>query len=253
MARMNGTMSSERIANTAYWVGDRLGNRFLSPPSRALGYYTNHGPRDTRRIALTFDDGPCRGSTEELLDTMAVLDVRGTFFCVGVNVETNPDVLRRIESDGHTIGNHSYRHSRRAGLSPRNRDHIERGETAIVDVLGKAPRLYRPPWGWLVPWEGRRLRQLGYTIVGWDVYTVDWQIPEPDAAEVAASAIRDTRPGSIFALHDAFPLKMSWSKTVTVDAVRRIVPALRAQGYEFVTVDELLGVEPYAERRPARR
>ncbi len=180
---------------------------------------------------------------------MAELDVKGTFFCVGENVRMNPDLLRREDAEGHTIGNHSLRHSRGAGLSARDTSHIEQGEQAIVDVLGKVPQLYRPPWGWLVPWEGRRLHDRGYTIIGWDVYTLDWQIPEPDPADVAADAIRDTQPGSIYAFHDAFPLEEHWDKTVTTETVRRIVPRLRDEGYEFVTVDELLGIQAYRDCR----
>lgn len=237
-----------KLNDLVYAVGDPLLTKLLSPPYGGRPHYTNHGPRTARRVALTFDDGPCRGSTERLLDALGDMGVPGTFFCVGENVVMNPELVERIDREGHVVGSHSQRHSRGAGLSFGDVEHIERAERSISDVLDRRPALYRPPWGWLTPWEGRRLKTRGYTIVGWDVYTLDWQIPEPDAQAVADHAVADTRPGSIYCFHDAYPLVAEWDKSVTVDAVRRLVPAVRAMDYEFVTVDELLGVDAY---RPA--
>ena len=239
-----------KMNDLVYAVGDPVLTKLLSPPWGGRSHYTNHGPRTTECVALTFDDGPCRGSTERLLDALGELDVPGTFFCVGENVAMNPGIVERIDRDGHVVGSHSQRHSRGAGLSFRDVEHIDSAESAISDILGRSPALYRPPWGWLTPWEGRRLKARGYTIVGWDVYTLDWKVPEPDPIEVADQAIADTQPGSIYCLHDAFPLVAEWNKSVTVEAVRLLVPAMRDQGYEFVTVDRLLDVDPY---RPAQR
>jgi peptidoglycan-N-acetylglucosamine deacetylase len=237
-----------KLGDLVYAVGDPVLTKLLSPPYGGRPHYVYHGPRTAKQVALTFDDGPCRGSTEALLDALGELGAPGTFFCVGENVAMNPTILERIDREGHTVGSHSQRHSRGAGLSLRDTEHIESAEAAIEAVLGRRPALYRPPWGWLTPWEARRLRARGYTIVGWDVYTLDWQIPEPDPIDVASAAIGDTKPGSIYCFHDAFPLVAEWTKSVTVESVRRLVPAVRAMGYEFVTVDRLLGVDAY---RPA--
>ncbi len=105
-------------------------------------------------------------------------------------------------------------------LSISDVDHIDAAEREIESVLGRRPTLYRPPWGWLTPWEGRRLHRRGDTVVGWDVYTLDWKIPEPDPADVVRAAIADTKPGSIYCLHDAFPLVEQWEKAVTAATVR---------------------------------
>jgi len=237
------------VRELAYKVGDVVGDRFLSPPRTAFGNYVNHGPRDRQAIALTFDDGPSLDSTERLLDVLGELDAPSTFFCVGENVRANPDLVRRELDEGHCVGSHSERHSRGAGLSLSDTRHIEQGEAAIVETTGFRPTLYRPPWGWLTPWEARRLHKRGYTIVGWDVYTLDWQIPEPAAGSVADGIVRDTRPGSIICMHDAFPLEERWNKRVTAETVALIVPRLRDLGFEFVTVDDLLDVP--ARRPPA--
>jgi peptidoglycan/xylan/chitin deacetylase (PgdA/CDA1 family) len=228
---------------------NKAGTLLLSPPYGGRRHFHNHGPRDVRKIALTFDDGPSKPCTEELLDAMGELDVRGTFFCVGVNCRWHPDVVMRAFQAGHTIANHSFEHSRKAGI--RLGDdcrHIDAGADIIGGIIGRRPRLYRPPWGWLTPWEGRRLSQRGYTIVGWDVYTLDWQLPEPDGVKVAEDARRITQPGSILLFHDANAGVQNWNKTETTRAIKHIVPALRAEGYEFVTVPELLHVPAYADK-----
>lgn len=226
---------------------NKTGTLLLSPPVGGFGYFRNHGSRQSRKIALTFDDGPSKPSTEILLDALAELKVPATFFCVGVNTAWHPDLIQRAYSDGHIIGSHSMQHSRKAGLKPgNNTDHIDQAAKEIADVIGQEPRLYRPPWGWLTPWEGHRLTQKGYTIVGWDVYTLDWKWPEPDGVMVAEKARRETQNGSILLFHDANAGVKEWDKRETARAVKHIVPALQADGYEFVTASELLGVPAYA-------
>jgi peptidoglycan/xylan/chitin deacetylase (PgdA/CDA1 family) len=224
---------------------NRVGTTLLSPPNGGRGYFRNFGPRDARKIALTFDDGPSEPCTTALLDAMAELDVKGAFFCVGVNAQWHPDTIARAYREGHTIANHSMHHSRKAGLMPGDGRHIDLAAAEIKQIIGREPRLYRPPWGWLTPWDGERLRRRGYTIVGWDVYTLDWQWPEPDGRLVAEHARRDTRPGSILLFHDANAGVKIWDKQETARAIQHLVPALRRDGYEFVTIPELLNVAAY--------
>lgn len=238
-----------RVKDIGYAIGDPVLNAVLSPP-RGSRRYVHHGPRDARRVALTFDDGPCVGSTERLLDALGELGVPGTFFCVGENVAMNPEIVERTDREGHVVGSHSQRHSRGAGLSLNDTEHIVGAEQGIVEVLGKRPALYRPPWGWLTMWEARRLAKRGYTVIGWDVYTLDWKIPEPDPADVVRAAVSDTKPGSIYCFHDAFPLVKAWDKSVTVESIKALVPIVRDLGYEFVTVDALLGVQAYHPPTP---
>jgi peptidoglycan-N-acetylglucosamine deacetylase len=233
-----------RMVRTAI---DKAGTLLLSPPIGGFGYFRNHGPRNRKRVAITFDDGPSKPCTEELLDAMGELNVKATLFWVGVNVQWHPDLVRRAFDEGHVVGNHSFEHSRKAGLRlGRDGTHIDRAASAIAEVIGREPRLYRPPWGWLTPWEGQRLTNRGYTVVGWDVYTLDWQWPEPDGRLVAEDARERTQPGSILLFHDANAGVREWHKKQTTRAIQHIVPLLRDQGYEFVTAAELLGVPAYA-------
>jgi peptidoglycan/xylan/chitin deacetylase (PgdA/CDA1 family) len=178
---------------------------------------------------------------------MRNLNVKGTFFCLGGNVRYNPDLLLQMYNEGHIIGNHSDSHSRKEGLKlGSDNKHIIDGEQAISEILGVKPKFYRPPWGWLTPWEGQRLTQAGYTIIGWDVYTLDWQTPEVDGLTLARDAYRDTKPGSIMCFHDAKPWEKFCEKRETNRAIAALVPMLRDQGYEFVTIPELLGLPAYA-------
>jgi len=228
-------------------VLNKAGTLILSPPVGGFGYFINHGPRDKKKIALTFDDGPSQPCTEALIHAMGEMDVKGTFFCVGVNVRWHQDLLRRMHNDGHIIGNHSGWHSRKSGLKFGPDDgHISDAERAISDVIGVRTKLYRPPWGWMAPWEGRRLTELGYKVIGWDVYTLDWKWPEPDGRAVGEDAISKTRPGSILLFHDANAGVKIWDKKETIRAIQHIVPKLRAQGYEFVTIPDLLSIPAYS-------
>jgi peptidoglycan-N-acetylglucosamine deacetylase len=235
------------LYNQIHRLANTLGNRFLSPPiGGGFRQFVNHGPRDVRRLALTFDDGPNRGSTELLLDVMRELNVPGTFFCVGENVRTSPDIVQRLDREGHVVGCHSDRHERSGSLHLKDTGQIDRVEQSITSVLGRRPLMYRPPWGWLTPWEGRRLHARGYTIVGWDVYTLDWKIPEVPVSTVSEAILKQCKNGSILLLHDGYPLADHYDKQVTAQTVRSVVPVLRDLGYEFVTVPELLGTPAYA-------
>ncbi len=225
---------------------DQTGNLLLSPPYGGFGYYRNHGPRATRQVALTFDDGPSKPCTEELLNMLDDLEVNATFFWVGANVMSHPDLVVRADAAHHIIANHSMEHSRKSGLILQDDGHFTDAEEVVYKVLGKRTRLYRPPWGWLPPWEGHRLNRIGYTVIGWDVYTLDWQLPEPDGRWMAEDAAERTQPGSIFCFHDGRAHAPVWNKKQTIRAIQHLVPLLRAKGYTFVTVPQLLNVPGYA-------
>lgn len=231
-----------QIATT---VIDNVGTAVLSPPYGGFGYYHNHGPRNQRKVALTFDDGPNRPSTENLLKVLDTLNVRATFFCLGWQVKRFPELLKQMDETGHVIGNHSMEHRRGGALRLSGGSHIDDSEREISNVLGRRPRLYRPPWGWLTPWEGQRLTQRGYAVIGWDVYTFDWKVPEIDGKTLAEGIYRDVKQGSIILLHDSNGMIDVSHKIEMTHAVQELVPRLRAEGYEFVTVPELLGMPAY--------
>jgi len=194
----------------------------------------HHGRRDRRQVALTFDDGPDPARTPALLDELAAQGVKATFFLVGSAVDAHPALCRRIVDEGHEVGNHTYTHP----YLPLTRTRAVTRELvatdrAIAASAGVVPTIARPPYGGRAPWTVRAFTRLAKRIVLWDVNSFDWR-GDP-APEVAQRVLDRTRAGSIILMHEA-----RTGGEVTVEAVRLLVPALRARGFELVTVSDML-------------
>ena len=194
----------------------------------------SHASRDRRTVALTFDDGPDPERTPALLDTLRALDVPATFFLLGNKVDAHPELAARIARDGHEIGNHTYSHP----YLPLKRSRTVRAELLATDgaierACGFTPVLARPPYGGRSPRNVRAFQRAGKRTILWDVNSFDWK--GKPAAEVAERVLERTRPGSIILMHDARD-----GGEITVEAVRLIVPALRARGLDLVTVSRAL-------------
>ena len=203
------------------------------------------GPGLRRSIALTFDDGPSPG-TLELAEYLALTGVRGTFFQCGVNVLRHPQVTRALVQAGHELGNHTHTHPRlcpRLGwklnlLSPqRVYAEFEQAQRVLEDHAGVSPRLLRAPYG--LRWHGMRAAQRRLHLLGvmWTVIGHDW---EWSAERVASHVIARATPGGIVCLHDGRDTRLSPDVSVTLAAVRRIVPKLIDLGYQSETVSEIL-------------
>ncbi len=188
-------------------------------------------------MALTFDDGPSE-STLSLLEELARQQVPATFFQCGANVERLPAVAREVRAAGHEIGNHSHTHPLFCFRSPWFIEtEFRRAQEAILQVTGAAPSLLRAPFG--ARWFGfrraqRRLRLLG---VMWTVIGYDWRL---EADSIVARVLRGISNGAIICLHDGRGLRTNPDIRETIEAVRRLIPRLRACGYSFETVSQLL-------------
>jgi peptidoglycan/xylan/chitin deacetylase (PgdA/CDA1 family) len=183
-------------------------------------------------VALTFDDGPHPGSTDRILEILARLDVRATFFCVGRNAETYPWLLRRLRSEGHAIGSHSYSHPHprqtpRATLATDYR----RGRQVIAEILGEDVTLFRPPHGHLTAasaWLVRRQRLEPWL---WTVDPEDWR---PGATRDRIQAVAGGASGAdVVLLHDW--VEQPWApsaldRSATIAALPEIVAAIRKRG-----------------------
>ena len=194
----------------------------------------HRGTGERRCVALTFDDGPDPAQTPALLEALAALDVKATFFVVGAGVDANPDVCRQIVAGGHELGNHTYNHrylplARSASVARELAD----TDRAILAATGVTPTLARPPWGARRLSTMRTFARHAKRLVLWDVNSFDWR--GAPAAEVAQRVLDRARPGSIVLMHDARA-----GGEVTIEAVRLLVPALRARGFELVTVSRAL-------------
>ena len=189
-----------------------------------------HGPRDRRVVALTFDDGPDPVRTPALLDALAELDAPATFFLLGDVVDANAAVVRRIAREGHELGNHTYCHRYLPLARSRSVERELRAtDRAVERATGVVPAIARPPWGGRTPWTVRAFRRVAKRLDLWHVNSYDWK--GKPAAEVVERVLERARPGSIILMHEARE-----GGEITVEAVRLLVPALRARGFELVTV-----------------
>lgn len=201
-----------------------------------------HGPRDSLRIALTFDDGPGR-VTEPILDALSRHGALATFNVLGERVEGREGTLRRILGDGHEIGNHAFRHERLAGRPREALGQLRRTSAAIRTAVGVTPRVFRAPYGSVSRSVILAARLAGLVTVRWDVDPHDYETP--GAETIHRRVVRRSQPGSIVLLHDD-----RQAREQTATAVDWIVRDLGERGFAFVTVSQLLGLDRPATRRP---
>ena len=201
-----------------------------------MNYYCDSLCRGTpgkKRIALTFDDGPDPEATPALLDVLGSHKAHATFFCVGERAQAHVGMIERIAKEGHTLGNHSYRHKWWTNFLSRKplKAEISHAQQIFTDLSGIPPRYYRSPMGLTNPHLGPVLRALGLKSIGWDVRPYDRGTP---ARTIVDRIISSARDGSIVLLHDG-----GASPENLTAAVGEIVERFQALGYSFVSLDEL--------------
>lgn len=190
-------------------------------------------------VALTFDDGPHRGSTDRVLDVLAELAVPATFFCVGKNARAHPDLLRRIEAEGHAIGSHSltHPHPRETALGALTADYAQ-GRAAVEDVLGREVLLFRPPHGHLNPASAVMVRRLGLQPWLWSVDPTDWR-PGVSTEEVTAVA-SEAGSRDVVLFHDWVEQPFgpaALDRSATIESLPSVVRDVRRRALTFVRVD----------------
>jgi cellulose synthase/poly-beta-1,6-N-acetylglucosamine synthase-like glycosyltransferase/peptidoglycan/xylan/chitin deacetylase (PgdA/CDA1 family)/spore germination protein YaaH len=204
-----------------------------------------------KALALTFDDGPSTPYTGQILDLMEKLQVPGTFFVIGENAERHPDLIQRIWDQGCEIGNHTYTHPNIATLSRQHADmELNATQRVLQSNLGHSTLMFRPPYNAdAEPTSAEEVRpileaaKLGYFTVGEYLDPQDWRLRDPggrrrtpeDIAQRVIELVHGGH-GNAILLHDG-----GGDRTATLEAIRIFVPALRAEGYRFVTVSDLAG------------
>lgn len=186
------------------------------------------GKDEIKRIALTFDDGPSLKWTPRLLDGLKKRDVKATFFLIGMYAVQYPQIVERMDREGHLIGNHTYHHVQ---LNLEDDEHmhreIEDTDKVIYLITGKHTAFVRPPFG---IWDEKIEEEMQVLPVMWTIDPLDWTTENTD--QIVEKVVTKARDGDIILLHDCYGS--------SVEAALQIVDILQKEGFTFVTADELL-------------
>lgn len=199
------------------------------PPAEPLASTPTPPAQGDKVVCLTFDDGPHPTNTPALLDLLGQYQAKATFFVVGSRAEQHGQVLSRAAAEGHAIGNHTYSHANLTKLSEADKlAQVANAAQAIENACGVSPKLIRPPYGARAPGE---TEIAGEVVTLWDVDPQDWKYK--DSQRVASHILSHVQSGSIVLLHDLH--------ATSVEAAGIVLQQLSAQGYRFITVEELWG------------
>jgi peptidoglycan/xylan/chitin deacetylase (PgdA/CDA1 family) len=196
------------------------------------------GKTTEKQIAISFDDGPAREYTPHILQVLKEENVPAAFFCIGKRVAQNEYLLRQVHEAGHLVGNHSYSHATWFDLFSAERMYqdLRATDAVIQKAIGVKPKLFRPPYGVTNPNLGKAVRRGNYIPVGWSIRSLDTVITDHD--RLLLKVTKALKPGAVVLFHD------------TGKAIQSVLPAFielaRQEGYEFVRLDKLLKLEPYA-------
>lgn len=183
-------------------------------------------------VALTFDDGPHGQKTVDLLNILRKLAVPATFFVVGMEARKYPEILERMVLDGHELGNHTYHHYRLPRIPLEEvAPELTNTRDLLNSIIGMKTRLVRPPGGEYSPTIQRVIEQNGFANILWTDDPADY-VPGRTPQQIENFVLRDITPGGIILLHDGI--------LPTYAALPNIVARIRAKGYIFVTVSELI-------------
>jgi peptidoglycan-N-acetylglucosamine deacetylase len=186
-------------------------------------------------VALTFDDGPDARFTSQVLDALAKLDVRATFFLLGARALDQEALVRRLVEEGHAIGSHSWSHPHpRSTNAARLFADYRRGRRTLESIVRRDVHLFRAPHGYFDWRVAVATRALDLEPWHWSQDPEDWQ-PGATAEEIVAS-LADVRAGDVILLHDGLSTRAGGDRSATVAALEGIVAGVRARGLAFATL-----------------
>jgi len=186
---------------------------------------------EPKYIALTFDDGPRRGTTDLLLDGLLERGVAATFFVIGQQIPGCEDLIHRMAAEGHQVGNHTYTHARLLAVEPDVvLEEIQKTRVQLCSILGEGKYWLRPPYGLI---DEKRAAVVDTPMIYWTLDPEDWKLL--DAPRVTEAVLSRVQPGDVILLHDFYP--------TSVEAALTLVDTLREDGYIFVTVEELFRIK----------
>lgn len=197
-----------------------------------LKAFTSKKNQTTKQIALTFDDGPNPNFTLKVLDLLNQYNAKATFFCIGVNVETYPEIFKSIIDNGHDIGNHSFSHDAMIAFNSTETwlNEIKQADNSILRIGGKKTNLFRPPFGVTTPKLARALKVTEHKVIGWNIRSYDTVTKSPK--RIIKRITKQIKPGAILLLHDKQPN--------VLPVLEHLLRVLQKRDYQTVTINELL-------------
>jgi peptidoglycan/xylan/chitin deacetylase (PgdA/CDA1 family) len=215
------------------------GYQSMAPEGQWYGSTFTGLARGSKQLALTYDDGPNDPHTLRLLEVLAKHNVKATFFLIGRYVRQRSEIARELAAAGHTAGNHTSSH---ALLTLKGHAEIRRQlsdcRAALSDAIGEHSNLFRPPFGGRRPAVLRIARQLHLEPIMWSVTGYDWDAPLAEIIE--RKVTRQIRGGDVILLHDGDHRQMGADRSQTVLATDRLIDRYKTEGYEFVTIPEMI-------------
>jgi peptidoglycan/xylan/chitin deacetylase (PgdA/CDA1 family) len=186
-------------------------------------------PNTENSIYLTFDDGPTPEITERVLEILDKYQIKATFFCIGDNVRKYPEIVQKILSKQHSVGNHTYSHLK--GWKTKTKTYISNTEACRMKLNSQFTiqnsQIFRPPYGKITPWQSFKLRKLGYKIIMWDVLSRDYDA-SISAEKCYENVIKNVSSGSIIVYHDS-----NKAKENILNSLEKTIETLKRKGFKF--------------------
>lgn len=222
------------------WLGiNAFGSSRISSNYHVKAFCNN--PLETeKKIALTFDDGPSI-FTLEVLELLKKYNVKATFFCIGKNIESHPEILKQIIADGHLVGNHSYSHSKFFDFynAEKIRKEIEKTDELLEKYTSKKINFFRPPYGVTTPSIRRALEKTKHKVIGWNIRSLDGGTKNQEL--IFNRITKRVSPGGIVLLHD--------TASHSVLVLEQFLQFLKQNNYKVISIEELLNLKAYEMER----
>jgi peptidoglycan-N-acetylglucosamine deacetylase len=223
------------LAGAATWAGFQT----MWPTSQIYGPTFVGLEPGARQLALTFDDGPNEPYTRQMMEVLDRHEVKATFFLIGRFVQQRPEIARALVEAGHAVGIHTWDHPNLIFSSTAEvRRQLMETKQAILDATGIDAKLFRPPFGGRRPASLRVARACGLQTVMWNVTCYDWKAESAD--EIVKHAERQIHGGNVILLHDGEYHRIGVDRSRSVAASDRILARYKGEGYEFVTIPQMM-------------
>ncbi|WP_375511477.1 polysaccharide deacetylase family protein [uncultured Nostoc sp.] len=193
-------------------------------------------------IALTFDDGPSPKNTAQILEILKKNNIKATFFMVGQMVKYFPQVAKQVAADGHVIGNHTWHHWYFQMDGATASSEIDRTADIIYKTTGEKTTLFRPPGGFLNNGLAQYAKNKKYAVMMWSEQSGDAERRSPQVPMLVKNVLKQAKPGAIVLLHDG-----GGNRSKSVKALPEMIAGLKTQGYQFVTIPQLLKMQAQEE------